>query len=41
LKDETFRIEEEIGQLIADMNRSIEETEAFIDILGDTSSSDN
>lgn len=34
LKDETFRIEEEISQLIADMNRSIEETEEFILILG-------
>ena len=33
LKDETFRIETEISQLITEMNRSIEETEQFILIL--------
>ena len=33
LKDETFRIEAEISQLIAEMNRSIEETEQFILVL--------
>jgi hypothetical protein len=33
LKDETFRIEAEISQLISEMNRSIEETEQFIIIL--------
>ena len=33
LKDEALNIEQEIGQLIADMNTSIEETESFIELL--------
>lgn len=33
LQDEALNIEQEIGQLIADMNASIEETQSFINIL--------